>query len=461
MNRKSSVPIFQFAVATSSYQIEGNVDRDGRSDGIWDVFARRNGAIRNGDDATMACDHYLLWQEDLALLRELGVDGYRFSLSWPRLLPDGIGQVNEAGVAHYEALLDKLCEAGIAPWLTLYHWDLPQALQDRGGWQNREIVHWLDEFADLVDRRFGKYLDKLIVLNEACMTSHRGHAFGTDAPGVADRAAFFAAIHHQNLAQGRVLRSLAGRSYEIGTAVLIQPAVAATDSEADRSAAAFLDATWNGACLDPLFRGSYPADLADDLGPLIRDGDMELVRQPIDFLGVNYYVRSFVRSAPGTVLGLERARGLGEDWRSPFGMECYPKGLEDVLAEVRESCGNPTVLITECGYADTDDMSLDSLIEDDERIRYLEALLQSIDRANAAGSDVRGMAVWSLLDNFEWEFGYWPRFGLVHVDYQTLRRTPKKSFHWLGERIAAGRAGDQIDPRIPEAGRTQSGLFDR
>jgi len=435
-------PGFVFGVATSAYQIEGATDADGRGPGIWDRFAAAAGNIRNGDTADVACDHYRRYAEDTALLTELGVDAYRFSVSWPRLVPEGCGRVNDRGIDFYNRLIDSVLEAGAEPWLTVYHWDLPWALQERGGWTNREIAGWFADFAELLARHYGDRISHWIVLNEACMTSHRGHAFGTDAPGVKNRGAFFASLHHQNLAQGSAIAALraAGReSTRVGTSVLLQPALPASDHPDDKAAADFLDATWNRAVLDPVMHGRYPETLTAEIDPWVQAGDMEIVRQPLDFLGVNYYVRSFVRADDAAELGLARTRSGESGPASPFGMELYPEGIAEVLADVRDNYGNPPVYVTECGYADTDDMPVADLLDDSGRCGYLGDLFMEVARARKAGADVRGLFVWSLLDNFEWEFGYWARFGLVHVDYETQRRSQKLSFDWYRKLIARHR----------------------
>ncbi len=437
MNNLTDQSGFIWGVATSSYQIEGSQTGDGRGDGIWDRFSARMGAIKNGDDASVACDHLNRFEEDIALMRQLGIDSYRFSMSWPRLIPKGVGAANQKGIDFYDRLLDTLLSSGIAPSLTLYHWDLPCALEAKGGWQNRDIANWLTEFALFVDHKFGDRLGSLIVLNEACMTSHRGYGWGTDAPGVRSRDAFYAAIHHQNLAQGRVIRALRSNSakYEIGTTALLQPALPASDSEADQRAAKLLDATWNRAVLDPLLLGQYPELIEEDLAKFIDPGDMREIAAAIDFLGVNYYVRSFVSESHNEPIQMRRERVTTDRPKSPFGMELYAEGLGQALQDLRENYGNPKIKITECGYADVSDMALAELLDDRRRIEFLESLMAQISQANNAGSRVEGFYVWSLLDNFEWEFGYWPRFGIVHVDYESQVRTPKSSFYWYANFI--------------------------
>lgn len=435
---------FVWGCATSAYQIEGGTRVGGRGEGIWDAFSRRPGAIERGETAESACDHLNRYREDVALMRELGVGAYRFSVSWPRIKPQGVGRTNEAGLDFYDRLVDELLAAGIEPWLTLYHWDLPQALQEQGGWTNRAVKDWFSELALCIAERLGDRIRHFMMLNEATMTAHRGHAYGTDAPGIRDRAAFFAATHHQNLAQGQAIRSLrecsGSQAWRLGTVILVQPTEPATSSEEDAEAARIMDAYWNRNFLDPLLRGEYPGLSRKAVAAFVRDGDEALIAQHVDFLGINYYVRNYARADPGHVLGVSRATPPAHAPTTPFGMEIYPEGLCQVLRELKNDYGNPLVYITENGYSavTAEPMDEEGVVQDDRRIRYHALHLAAVRRTMDEGTNVAGYFPWSFMDNMEWSAGYRPRFGLVHVDYATQKRTPKKSFHWFRKVIESG-----------------------
>lgn len=423
---------FRWGASTSSYQIEGAVAEDGRGESMWDVFCHTPGKVANGETGDVACDHYHRYPEDIALMRGAGFDVYRFSVAWPRILPGGTGAVNPKGLEFYDRLTDALLEAGIEPWPCLYHWDLPQALQERGGWENRDIADWFADYAAIVAERLGDRARHWIMLNEPQVTAHRGFAYAMYAPGFADRGKFFAATHHQNLAQGRALARLRGINpgWRLGTVFNLSVPVPATDDPRDSEAVALYDAMWNRNFLDPLLRGAYPEACLPDLRPLVRAGDLAAIRQPVDFLGLNYYCRSFCRWDDAHPLKVARAPAPPERPRTCLDWEILPEGLGQMLARLRDEYGNPEVYITENGAA-FHEPETGGPVADDNRIAFLDGYLDAARLAIENGSKLRGYMVWSIIDNFEWAWGFAPRFGLVHVDYDTLKRTPKKSYDWF------------------------------
>ena len=424
---------FRWGVSTASYQIEGAVDEDGRGASIWDTFCRTPGRIENGDTGDAACDHYHRYQEDIALMRAAHMNVYRFSIAWPRILPNGTGAVNEAGLAFYDRLIDALLEAGIEPWPCLYHWDLPQALQDRGGWENRDIASWLSDYAAIVVSRFRDRARHWVILNEPQVVAHRAHAYGMHAPGFRDRRKFFAATHHQNLAQGQTLaalRALDG-NLRLGTAFNLSLPVPATQSEADVAATDLYDVMWNRNFLDPLFRGRYPERTASEIAPFLHEGDLALIQQKVDFLGINYYSRSFCAHEPEHPLTVARVSPTSGFPRNAIDWEIFPDGLRQMLCRIRDEYGNPELYITENGYCDSEEPDGSGAINDRDRVGYLDGYLHAAHHAIAEGVNLKGYMAWTLTDNFEWSFGYRPRFGLVHIDFKTQKRTPKASYSWF------------------------------
>jgi len=439
IGRAAELPSFDFGkgfvwgASTSAYQIEGAVSEDGRGPSIWDEFVTRPGAVPDAEAARIACDHYHRAREDVRLLERAGVNAYRFSVSWSRILPKGVGPVNRAGLDFYDRLIDQLAEAKIAPWLCLYHWDLPQALQDKGGWLNRDSMHWFAELAALLGRRLGDRVGHWIMLNEAAIHSLFGHGFGTHAPGLRSREAIIASLHHQNLAQGLGLQALRQENsvFRLGTVMCLEPVRPSSTSALDRAAAEIFDSFWNRASLDPLFHGSYPANLAAEFERIMGHDDLDTIRQPIDFLGVNYYGRIYVQVDQSSPVGV----GFGPIPRDlPFtvmGWPIEPDGLYDQLVELRDRYGNPEVYITENGRSTGGNASKEEAVDDEDRIAYISAHLSYAHLAQRNGVDLRGYFVWSLLDAFEWNDGRKFRFGIVYVDWSTLARTPKKSLLWL------------------------------
>jgi beta-glucosidase len=419
---------FVRGVATSAYQIEGAAGEDGRGDSIWDEFCRRPGAIRDGSSGENACDHYHRVVEDIALIASLGVNAYRFSLAWPRVQPRGAGAWNERGFAFYERLIDGLLERGIAPYLTLYHWDLPQALQEGGGWLNRDTVGRFADYAAEVARRFGDRVAAIATHNEPWVVAILGHQAGIFAPGLTSQKAAMQVAHHLLLSHGLALEGLRsqGCTAPLGIVLNQAPIHAATDSPQDLARARLDDGLTIRWYMDALLRGRYPEDVHAFLGgdaPLIAPGDMDTIRQPLDFLGINYYTRHL----SGT--GAPVDRGESDREVTDMGWEVFPDGLSELLERLHADYRLPPIYITENGAAFRDHL-VDGRVADPDRIRYLHSHLAALADAMEKGVDVRGYFVWSLVDNFEWADGYTKRFGLVFVDYATQRRTLKDSALW-------------------------------
>ena len=421
---------FVWGVSTAAYQIEGAVHEGGRGASIWDTFSHTPGRVANGDTGDVACDHVHRYREDVDLMADLGVDAYRFSVAWSRLFPEGRGRPNRSGRDFYDRLIDTLLEAGVAPWICPFHWDLPQALQDRGGWSARDTVHHFTDYVAFLAEAYGDRVGHFLLINEPNVYALLGHLLGVHAPGVADVAAFGAATHHLNLATGQgieLLRSLG--DWQLGTVLNLQPVHAVDgDDEGDLGAAALFDAVWNRNALDPLLRGSYP-DLTHALvEPFVVDGDLDRIHQRLDLLGVNYYTRVLVRADPASLVGIAQAPVPADAETTATGWEVTPDALREQLLELKCDYGNPPVFVTENGAAFADEITPAGSVHDTARVRYLERHLAALHEALEAGADVRGYFVWSLLDNFEWTEGYQMRFGIVHVDFANQERTLKASF---------------------------------
>jgi beta-glucosidase len=435
---------FAWGTATASYQIEGAVDEDGRSPSIWDTFSHTPGKVQDGDTGDVADDHYRRYEEDVALMADLGVGWYRFSLAWPRLQPDGRGALNDAGVDFYSRLIDALLAKGIQPWVTLYHWDLPQVLQDNGGWPERDTAERFAEYAAAVYDRLHDRVRHWTTLNEPWVSAFIGHATGRHAPGIQDPEAALRAAHHLMLGHGLAIGAMRAQGdgeSVFGITLNVSPTDAASDDPADVDAARRADGLTNRIFLDPLLRGGYPEDVLEAVrgvtdGGHIRDGDAERIHVALDFLGVNYYYRTVVRAGTGEEptpwVGngdIERvSRGLPQ---TEMGWEIDPHGLYDFLTRVARDYPDVPLYVTENGAAFADEKSADGAVHDPARIEYLDAHFGAAHRAIADGVDLRGYFVWSLMDNFEWSFGYSKRFGLIYVDYETLERTPKDSARWF------------------------------
>jgi beta-glucosidase len=442
-------PGFRFGAATAAYQIEGAWDEDGRGESIWDRFSHTPGKVAGGDSGDVACDHYHRWREDLDLLVELGIQSYRFSISWPRVQPDGRGALNEPGVRFYRELVEGLLERGIEPMATLYHWDLPQALEDAGGWQARDTTERFAAYAGAMAERLGDVVAEWITHNEPWVVTFLGYVEGTKAPGVRDWPTALRVSHHLLLSHGRAVQALrAGlpAGTPVGITLNLHPQRPASNTEADRAAARIADGHANRWFLDPVFRGRYPEDMiaryAEHFGPpdSVLDGDLETIAQPLDFLGVNFYFPQRIAADPGAIpLG-----GRMDPPRPPLtvmGWEQDASGLHEMLVRLKRDYGDLPIAVTESGGAFPDREIVDGRVEDADRVAYLDGHLAAVRQAIAEGVDVRRYFVWSFLDNFEWEQGYEPRFGIVRVDYDTLARTPKRSAHWYRDHIAAARGG--------------------
>jgi beta-glucosidase len=442
---------FTFGAATAAYQIEGAVDEDGRLPSIWDTFSRIPGSVVHGDTGTIACDHYHRAEADLDLLADLGATAYRFSIAWPRVIPDGTGTVNQKGLDFYSRLVDGLHARGIAPVATLYHWDLPQPLQDAGGWANRDTIGHFCDYAQVVLDRLGTAVPHWVTINEPFCAAMIGHLEGRHAPGVKDLARALAAAHHlllaHGLAVGIVRRSAPGA--RVGIAQLFSDLHPASGSAADSDAVRRLDGYENRWFLDPVVRGAYPADMLDWYGrqvpiDFIRPGDLQVMATPTDFLGVNYYETKTIAADPGEPY--HQARVIPATGRlTAGGLDVRPAGLGRILRRVSDQTAIP-LYITENGAAFHDYVDPEGGIDDLERVSYLTDHVDETLRAIADGVDVRGYFIWSLLDNFEWADGYSRRFGLVYVDFGTQARIPKASARWYQRLIAAHADPARADP---------------
>jgi beta-glucosidase len=427
---------FEFGTSTASYQVEGAVSEDGRGPSIWDTFSAEAGRIKDGSSGSVACDHYHRYPEDVALMRGLGVDGYRFSIAWPRVQPTGRGPVNEAGLAFYDRLVDELLGAGIKPMATLYHWDLPQALEsstagEPGGWQLRDTAERFGEFAAVVGERLADRVAHWVPVNEPNVATFLGYALGLQAPGKELLFDSLPVAHHLNLGHGLAVHALrSAGAASVGSATNHAPVWPATDTAADREAAAFFDTLWNGLFADAMLLGRYPEGLADAMpGPVAED--LRTISQPLDFYGMNYYNPMSVAAAEGP-LPFEQ-RELAGYPTTDFGWPIVPEGLTEMLVLLRDRYPDiPPVYVTENGCSC-------AALDDRLRIDYLDAHLHAVSNAIQAGVDVRGYYCWSLLDNFEWSEGYTQRFGLVHVDFDTQQRTPRSSYEWYADVIRANR----------------------
>jgi len=430
---------FVWGVATAAYQIEGAASEDGRGESVWDRFCATPDKVRSGDSGAVACDFYHRYPADIELMSELGLDAFRFSIAWPRIVPDGRGRVNAAGLDFYDRLVDDLLAAGITPFPTLFHWDTPQRLEDDGGWTVRSTAEAFVEYAEVVATRLGDRITHWVTHNEPWVVSWIGHAWGEHAPGRTTEKDAIAAAHHLLLSHGwaaEVLRRVAP-SAEVGIVLNLQHVDPASSTRDDLEAARAMDGAANRWFLDPLFRGEYPTDMLDRFAPPVREGDLEAIAAPIDFLGINNYFRFVVRASTNGDLP-----HLVRDPDAPatdMGWEVYPEGLYQLLVRVAEDYAPRAIYITENGAAYGDVRVHDGAVHDPERTAYLQSHVDAVRRAAADGVPVKGYFVWSFLDNFEWSLGYSKRFGIVYVDYPTLERVPKDSFYWYRDHISSMR----------------------
>ncbi len=432
---------FVWGTATSSYQVEGGGLDYGRGECIWHRFSHTPGKVHNGDTGDVACDHIHRYEEDIQLMAQLGIDAYRFSISWPRVLPAGTGVVNEQGMDFYDRLVDALLRAGITPYLTLYHWDLPQALQDRGGWENPDSVNWFADYAALVARSLGDRVKHWITHNEPFVVSMVGNLMGVHAPGKTDTTAAYTVAHHVLISHGEataVMRSQMPRA-EVGITLDQTYSFPMTTSHEDRVAARRFAAFHNDWFLEPVFRGVYPADLVALLEPKgvfanIRLDDISRACVPVDFLGINYYTRNIITHNADDLLGIGYGRNP-DGAHTASNWEVYPEGLLHTLLYLHNAYHPPRIFITENGAAYDDPPTVNGIVPDPDRTAYYRLHLDAVSQAIDLGVPVAGYFAWSFLDNFEWAEGYNKRFGLYHVDFESLVRTPKQSAHYYRDRI--------------------------
>ncbi|SMH31586.1 GH1 family beta-glucosidase [Azospirillum agricola] len=444
-------PGFVWGVSTSAYQIEGAAAEDGRGPSVWDTRCRTQGGVVNGDSGDVACDHYHRWEEDVALMRGLGVDAYRFSVSWPRVLPRGRGVVNDKGLDFYDRLIDRLLERGIEPWLCLYHWDLPQALHDLGGWSSRDSAGWYADYAALCARRYGDRVKRWITFNEFSVFTLFGYAIPWAAPGIVDRTQHLRAIHHVNLAHGagvEVLRDLVPGA-SIGAIHNRQVVIPETDTAENRAAASLLDEHWNLVFCDPQILGHYPPQTASLIEPHVRAGDMARIARPVDWFGLNHYGPIFAKADPSRIWGYGWGDAPPDSPTHGVGWAIFPDAFREELLTIQRRYRLP-IVVTENGCGGSDAVAADGGVHDPHRIAYLTIYNEAMRAAMSQGADVRGYFVWSLLDNFEWGSGYGQRFGIVHVDFPTGTRTPKDSARWYADLIRRARgAGGALTPPAP------------
>jgi beta-glucosidase len=440
---------FRWGVATSAYQIEGAAYEDGRTASIWDTYCRVPGAVHNGETGDVACDHYHRMPEDVALIHDLGVDTYRFSVAWPRVQPGGQGAANAAGLGFYERLVDELLGRGIDPWVTLYHWDLPQELEDAGGWPARDTAYRFADYAMLVFDKLQDRVRNWTTLNEPWCSAMLGYAYGRQAPGREDFAAGIHAAHHLLLGHGLAaqrIRAAARGPIDLGITLNMGHGEPATDSQIDRDATRRADGLGIRLYLDPLMRGEYPADVIEDLAAQgvrlpVQDGDLAVISTPIDVLGVNYYSAHRYsgtdeqgRTVDDEGRPVSRTVPIGEPVTA-MGWEIVPSGITELLVRLSRDYPGLPLVITENGAAFDDQADDGNFVADDNRTDYLAGHLRAVAEAMTRGADVRGYFAWSLMDNFEWSYGYDKRFGIVRVDYQTQERTPKQSALWYRDTI--------------------------
>jgi beta-glucosidase len=458
---------FLWGTATAAYQVEGAVAEDGREPSIWDTFSHEPGRIVDGTTGDVACDHYHRYADDVALMAGLGLQSYRFSVAWPRIVPAGSGRVNQAGLDFYDRLVDELLERDISPLATLYHWDLPQPLQDAGGWTNRATALRFADYAEVVGAALGDRVPTITTLNEPWCTAFLGYSSGVHAPGITDNAASLAAAHHLNLAHGlgvTALRSVLPPTGDVSITLNLAYVRPASDAEGDKNAARHVDAVSNRIFLDPILRGRYPDDLLDDLQHItdwsfIKRGDEATIHTAIDLLGVNYYSPTLVAAATDELRARIGGRWVNDpmstDGPSPYpgtdlafsmpqegpytamGWRIEPPTLTDLLVQVHRDHPGLPLMVTENGAAFDDRAGADGMVHDADRVDYLRAHIGAVHEAIRRGVDIRGYYAWSLMDNFEWAWGLSKRFGIVHVDYDTLERRPKDSALWYRDVIAA------------------------
>lgn len=429
---------FIWGAATAAYQIEGAHNLDGRGESIWDTFCRKEDKVLNMDNGDVACDHYHKYKEDVGLLTQLGADAYRFSIAWPRIIPGGTGEVNQKGIDFYNRLLDELLARNIEPYVTLYHWDLPQVLEDKGGWQNRETAFNFAEYAKVCFQAFGDRVKNWITLNEPMVSSYLGYFYGDHAPGIKDEKVLPSTIHHLNLAHGLSVKEFrdGGFKGKIGITLNSEVPRPASKRPEDVAIAKMRADLTTAVFLEPIFKKQYPPSLAEyypDYHFPIEKGDLDIIGLPTDYLGLNYYTQNAVSSTD------TKNRGFKTEYSpspvSDMGWEIYPEGLYELIKWIHEEYAPGDMFITENGAACQDVVANDGHVHDQDRIDYLHKHLTICERVIKEGIPLKGYFAWSLMDNFEWAYGYSKRFGIVHIDYKTQKRTPKDSFYYLRDVI--------------------------
>ncbi len=439
MGTNASPSPFFWGAATASYQIEGAVNEDGRGVSIWDTFAHTDGNILAGETGDIATDHYHRWREDVRLMSELHLNSYRLSIAWPRIFPEGRGAINQAGIDFYNRLIDGLIAHNITPFVTLYHWDLPQALQNTGGWLNRDTAGWFAEYANVMTQKLGDRVKHFITVNEPFIAVYNGHVEGSHAPGLKNLSYATVVMRHLLLGHGLAMQAIRSNvaNASAGVAYSLAQIDAETDKDEDIAAAVLGDAFINRMALDPTLRGEFPKEIAH----LIREDDtladdLRIMRQPVDFIGVNYYRHYFIRAMqelPGFEVLPPKTKDLTE-----MGWESYPSGLGQMIARIAKDYPGHDIYVTESGAAYPDVLTETGEIHDPRRITYLQEHIASMQKAQASGAPVKGYFVWSLMDNFEWAYGFKPRFGIVYTDFASQRRYVKDSGKWYADFIANG-----------------------
>jgi len=440
---------FWWGVAEASYQIEGAYDEDGKGESIWDKFSKIPGKIQDGSTGDIACDHYHRYQEDIKIMKEIGVAAYRFSTAWPRIFPLGKGPVNQRGLDFYDRLVDGLLKAGIEPFITLYHWDLPQALQEEGGWAKRDTVSHFKEYVAEVSKKLGDRVHYWITHNEPWVTAFLGHYTGFMAPGIKDLSTAIQVSHHLLLSHGQAVQALrenGDKETKVGITLNLHPMHSASESKEDKEATKRYDGYLNRWFLDPIYKGCYPENMIAYYGekaPRIQAQDMDLISVKTDFLGVNYYTRMVIKADAREPLGIRILTRLTHsqlkdsyEWLTEMNWEVYPEGLYEILRRLHSDYEAPTIYVTENGVALPDEVSKEGKVDDQRRIKFLRGHIIQAHRAIQEGVNLRGYFVWSLLDDFEWPWGLSKRFGLTYVDHTTQNRIIKASGHWYGRVIA-------------------------
>jgi len=423
---------FYWGTSTSAYQIEGGVAEGGRSPSIWDTFCAKQGAIKNGHTGEVACDHYNRLDEDLDLIQGLGVKHYRFSTSWSRILPAGVGKINQQGADFYNALIDGCLERGVEPWITLYHWDIPQILEDKGGWTSRDVIDWFSEYADKVTDLYGDRVSKWMILNEPSVFSYIGYLRGEHAPGARDEQAYIKCVHNANLVVGKTYRDLKRKNanWKVGSTYTVMP-LRPEAEDTPQSAVDMMAAFWHRNFADPLFKGQYPDVFKEEFAPLIQPGDMETIKVNLDFVGIQHYNPIEAKYSEDQLFNVDFGNKPDDKPKTDIGWLIDPDAFYETLVGLKSDYGDFPIIITENGAAYYDKISEDGKIHDQYRIDFLNSYIASMKKAMDEGVNVEGYFVWSLFDNFEWSEGYGPRFGLVYVDYENdIKRIPKESYSW-------------------------------